>query len=256
MTEDVPVSRTPQRSSPPAGGKRRSPGKKKDPFYFVMAIIALAIVVAGFFPTYVSPVMSGTFIAKPFVHLHGSVFFLWILMSIVQPYLITSGNVRMHRWLGVYVGILAFAVLIMGVAMSIISAHVDIANGGDIRPKAFLLIPLTDMILFAVFVVLGLFNYRRVPEYHKRLMLLAAVSILPAAFARLLGNLGLENIFATVLIMNSFVFIGMMYDFRQNKSFHKVYVFGGAFLLIIHFSRIFLSETELWLSIASRILSI
>ena len=255
MTEDVPVSRITPHSLPPSGEKKRSPGRKRDPFYLVMAIIALAIVVAGFFPTYVAPVMSGTFVAKPFVHVHGSVFFLWILMSIVQPYLIASGNARLHRRLGVYVGILALVVLTMGVAMAIISAHVDISNGEDIRPRAFLLIPLTDMMLFAVFVSLGLLNYKR-PEYHKRLMLLAVVSILPAAFARLLGNLGLENMFATVLIMNSFVFAGLLYDFWRNRSLHKVYVLGGAFLMIIHFSRISLSGTELWLSIASRILSI
>lgn len=255
MTEDVPVSKNPQRTRPPAHEQRRSPGRKKEPFYLVMAIIALAIVVAGFFPTYVTPVMSGTFVAKPFVHLHGSVFFLWILMSIVQPYLVTSGNVRMHRRLGVYVGILALMVLIMGVTMAIVSARVDIVNGENIRPKAFLLIPLTDMMLFGIFATLGLLNYKR-PDYHKRLMLLAVVSILPAAFARLLGNLGLENMLATILIMNSFVFVGIFHDFRQKRSLHRVYVLGGALLLITHFSRIFLAGTDLWLSIANRIVSI
>lgn len=255
MTEDVPVSRTPQRSLPLSGERRRSPGRKKDPFYLVMAIIALAVVVAGFFPTYVAPVMSGTFVAKPFVHVHGLVFFLWILISIVQPYLMASGNEQMHRKFGVYAGILALAVITMGVAMAIISGRVDIFNGEDIRPKAFLLIPLTDMMLFAVFVSLGLLNYKR-PDYHKRLMLLASVSILPAAFARLLGYLGLEDVLATVLIMNSFVFAGLLNDSWRNRPLHRVYVLGGAFLLIVHFSRIYLSGTEWWLSVASRILSI
>ncbi len=204
-------------------------------------------------PSYISPLASGKFVAKPYVHVHGAVFFSWILMGIVQPFLITSRRVSAHRAAGVGLAIFALLVWLMGVTMAIISAKVDAASGKDLFAKSFLLIPLTDMLLFGVFVALGVLNYKK-PENHKRLMLLATVSILPAAFARFLGSIGVENLIAVILIMNSFVFAGIVYDLYRRRIFHPVYVFGGSFLIITHFSRAFLSETEAWRSIAERIL--
>lgn len=220
-----------------------------------MGLIALLVVIAGFFPTYVEPMLAGKFVAKPFVHLHGAVFTLWILMSILQPWLVVSGMAGTHRKVGIYGAMLAFAVIFMGVLMAFISAKVDIANGEDIRPKAFLLIPLTDMMLFALFVGLGLFH-RRQPEIHKRLMLLATVAILPAAFARLLGNLGFENVTLTILIMNSFVFAALIYDWLRRRTVHPAYLLGGALLLIVHFLRDLVAPTPQWRDIAEQLLKL
>ena len=68
--------------------------------------------------------------------------------------------------------------------------HADRAAGGGARgvaggtdPLAFLTIPLTDMVLFGGFVTAAL-RLRRNREAHKRLMLLAYVSIIVAAVAR------------------------------------------------------------------------
>lgn len=197
---------------------------------------------------------AGTFVAKPFVHLHGSMFFVWILASIIQPALIRTSNVRLHRKVGTALGVFAVAMVIMGVAMAIISARVDIASGDLVRPKAFLLIPLTDMLLFSLFAGLGIW-FRRSPDDHKRLMLLATVAILPAAFARLLGQLGIENLVVGVLTMNFIVFAGMANDYLRSRRIHRVYMFGGAALLAVDFLRDFLSQTDTWRSIASWILS-
>jgi len=232
----------------------RKPLRRTDRFYLIMSVLALIIVLAGFFPTYISPMVTGHFVAKPYVHLHGSMFFLWIVAAIVQPFLISAGNIALHRRAGTVLGFFAAAMVVMGVAMAIISARVDIANGDDVRPKAFLLIPLTDMLLFSLFAALGVW-FRKRPDDHKRLMLLATVSILPAAFGRLLGNLGLENAILNVLIMDSFLFAGIVNDYFRGRRFHRVYLFGGAVLLAIDFSRIFLSQTESWKSIASWILT-
>lgn len=233
----------------PANEVRRS----GEPFYLVMGIVALFIVLAGFFPTYISPVVNGTFVAKPFVHLHGSLFFLWILFSIIQPLLVRTGHTALHRKTGVALGFFAIAIVVMGVSMAIISAKVDINGGDALRPRSFLLIPLTDMVLFTLFAGLGILRNRR-PQDHKRLMLLATVAILPAPFARLLGALGLENMILAVLIMNSVLFAGILNDFLQGRRLHRVYLFGGAALLITHFSRIFLSQTDTWRAIADWIL--
>lgn len=227
--------------------------RRGEPFYFVMGVVALLVVLAGFFPTYISPVANGTFVAKPFVHLHGSLFFLWILFAIIQPLLVRTGHTALHIKMGVALGFFAIAIVVMGVSMAIISAKVDINSGDDLRPRSFLLIPLTDMLLFALFAGLGSL-WRRRPQDHKRLMLLATVAILPAPFARLLGVLGLENIILVVLITNSVLFAGILNDFFKGRRLHRVYLLGGAALLITHFSRLFLSQTDTWRAIADWIL--
>lgn len=227
--------------------------RRGDPFYLIMGFVSLLIVLAGFFPTYIYPVVIGTFVAKPFVHLHGSLFFLWIIFSIIQPLLVRTGHTALHRKTGVALGVFAIAMVVMGVSMAVISAKVDISRGDDLRPGSFLLIPLTDMLLFSLFAGLGILRNRR-PQDHKRLMFLATVAILPAPYARLLGVLGLENIILVVLVMDSMLFAGILNDFIQGRKLHRVYLFGGAALLITHFSRIFLSQTDAWRAIADWIL--
>ena len=92
------------------------------------------------------------------VHLHGAVFTAWVLLFIAQTVLVASHRVAVHR------------------------------RGVD--PLAFLAIPIFDMVLFATFVTAALV-LRRDRETHKRLMLLAYLSIIVAAVARLPGVLPL-----------------------------------------------------------------
>ncbi len=215
-----------------------------------MGVAALAVVLAGFVPTYVLPRISGTFVAKPGVHLHGLLFLCWILAGILQPLLVRTGNAGIHRRVGVFLGGLAAIVWISGIAMAIISARIDVANGGGARPVAFLFIPLSDMVLFATFVGAALFCYKR-PEYHKRLMLLATVAILPAPFARLFGTLGLQDPVTAILIMDSFIFAGIAWDLYSKKRPHKVYLAGGALMLAVHFYRTFFFGSDWWMAIAT-----
>ncbi len=224
--------------------------RKADWFFLTMSVAALAIVLAGFVPTYLVPRINGTFVAKPGVHLHGLLFMCWILAGILQPLLVRTGNTRIHRRVGVFLGGLAAIVWISGIAMAIISARIDVANGEGARPVAFLLIPLSDMVLFATFVGAALFCYKR-PEYHKRLMLLATVAILPAPFARLFGTLGLHNTVGAILIINSFIFAGIAWDLYRKKPPHRVYLLGGALILAVHFYRTFFFGSEWWMTVGT-----
>lgn len=228
----------------------RSTAGRRDRFFLVMSITALILVIAGFFPTYIAPVSQGSFIAKPYVHFHGLVFFLWILFGIIQPLLVTMGHTRLHRKIGPYLAVYAILVLFMGVAMSVISVRVDVANGRGEAALAFLLIQLTDMLLFGVFVAFGVYYYRK-PEYHKRLMLLATVAILPAALMRLAGFMGVQSLFLLVLILESFVILGIMYDYITRRKVHPVYLVGGGVMTLVHLSRMFLFNTETWKSMAT-----
>jgi asparagine N-glycosylation enzyme membrane subunit Stt3 len=105
-----------------------------------------------------------------------------------------------------------------------------------------------DMGLFATFVTLALLR-RRDKEAHKRLMLLAYVSIITAAVARLPGilPLGPPGFFGLSFL---FVITAGVYDRLSRGTVHKVYWWGGALIAVSVPVRLAVSGTAAWRALA------
>jgi hypothetical protein len=152
-------------------------------FYFYMALSCAAVAFLGFTPTYWLPIASGTFKANPIVHIHGLVFFSWTLFFSFQTWLAASGRIARHRTIGM-VGIsFATAMTIFGTLVAINSMKTAASRGLKDEGIAFAIVPLSGILFFAVVFTLAIGAVRR-PETHKRLMLLATISLLDAAVAR------------------------------------------------------------------------
>ena len=91
-------------------------------------------------------------------------------------------------------------------------------------PLAFLVVPLFDLVLFSGFIIAALVM-RRQKDAHKRLMLLAYVSIIAAATARLPGMLllGPPAFFGLALL---FVIAGVVYDYASRGRVHPSVLVG------------------------------
>ena len=149
----------------------------------VAALVALSVVFIGFARTYY---LKGLFEGAPLggmVHLHGALMTAWLLLFFIQATLIRAERVQMHRRLGLTGALLAAAVVAAGTFVAISAAARGVAPPG-LPPLVFLAIPLVDMFLFAFFVSAAL-SMRRHGDWHKRLMLLATLSILVAAISRI-----------------------------------------------------------------------
>jgi hypothetical protein len=241
-----------------AGGALQSPargaGTHDRLFYGGMAIALGLTVFAGFSATYYLRLLTGgpeaTLSGGPFtplVHLHGALFTAWVLLFIVQTALVANHRVAVHRRLGVAGAGLAAAMVVVGTFIAIATAARGSAPpGGD--PLAFLAIPIFDMILFATFVSAAL-ALRRDKEAHKRLMLLAYVSILVAAVGRLPGVLllGPPAFFGLSFL---FVVVAATYDVLSRRRVHKVYVWGGALIVVSVPLRLVISRTGAWRALA------
>jgi hypothetical protein len=223
-------------------------------FYGGMAAALALTVFAGFAPTYYLRFFGGgpgtTFTGGPFtvlVHVHGALFTAWVLLVIVQTALVASHRVAVHRRLGVAGAALAAAMLAVGTLLAIATAARGSAPPG-MDPLAFLVVPLFDMLLFAIFVTAALAR-RRDKETHKRLMLLAYVSIIVAAVGRLPGVLPLGPLafFGIALL---FVAAGVLYDLLSRGRVHKAYLWGGALIVLSVPARLLLSQTEAWRTVA------
>ena len=128
--------------------------------------------------------------------------------------------------------------------------------------EQFLAIPLGDMVLFGGFFGAAI-AYRRRPEIHKRLIVLAAVAVMFAAVSRAFTNVGvllgdpaapLGGEPSRLFVWYSPVLVAMAHDVLTRRRIHPVYWIGVA-VMTVAFLRVPYSQTEQWHAIARTILA-
>jgi FtsH-binding integral membrane protein len=223
-------------------------------FYGGMAIALALTVFSGFAPTYYARFLAGgpkaTVSGGPFtalVHVHGALFTSWVLLFIAQTALVASHRVAVHRRLGVVGAALAAAMIVAGTSLAIATARRGAAPVG-VDSLAFLAIPIFDMVVFTTLVTAALVM-RRDKETHKRLMLLAYISIIVAAVARLPGVLPLGPL-AFFSLGYLFILVAVTYDLASRRRVHKAYLWGGALLVASVPVRLMVSGTGPWRAFA------
>lgn len=217
-------------------------------FYTVMAVLIAAIVFAGFAPSfYLRPLFESRHLTGLLI-VHGVLYTAWIALLFVQVRLVASKRTDIHRKLGVAGGLLAAAMVVVGVLAAIYSAKRGFSPPGAPPPLSFMLISMTDMIVFPSLVGAAL-AFRRRTDVHKRLMLVATLSITVPALARIpfVAPLGLPGFFglADLMILGS-----MLYDRVRNGRFHPAFVWGFVFVVVSQVLRIALAGSPAWLQIA------
>jgi hypothetical protein len=233
-------------------------------FYFYMALACMAVAFLGFAPTYWLPLAKRSLSASPVVHFHGLLFFAWSLYFVFQSWLAASGRVASHRAIGMIGVSLATAMTIFGFLVAVHAMQRSAALGMTAEGIAFAIVPLSGILFFAVVFALAIATIRK-PDVHKRLMLLAGISLLDAAVARWFltflpppGPLGPPPVPVTIppaLVSYLLLVAAMVFDWRTRGRPHPVYVYGGIALLAVKFLNWPISATPLWHSIAGGILA-
>lgn len=234
-------------------------------FFSGMAIVIAVTIFAGFAPTYYlypwlhgvtsRGVASGASLT-PLVHIHAIVGSLWIVLFITQAGLIARRRHDLHRKLGAASLVLAAALIVIGYLTA-----VHAARAGNSPPgwddKAFLLIPLTSLLLFASFVAAGVLN-RHSPDRHKRLMLMATIALLLPALARLVRMIGAPflpvGVLGGLLILNLYVGALIAYDLMRLGKVHPVTIIGALVFLIAWPARVWLGSTAVWQNLAQALI--
>lgn len=217
-------------------------------FYTWAAIIAALIVLAGFARTYYLKGMFGAPALSGLVHLHGLVMTLWVILFVVQVRLIAAHRTNWHRRLGVIGGILAALIVVVGVATALAAAK----RGSTPGPPAlvFLAIPLSDMLIFAILIAIGLF-YRRRSDIHKRVILLACVGLLAPAIARIpLHFIQTGGPLAFFGLTDLCMLACVVYDTVKHRRLHPVFGWGAALLIVSQPLRLLAAGTQAWMEFA------
>lgn len=216
--------------------------------YVCVALAAIAIMFAGFARTFYLKSLFGTPALSLLLHVHGLVMTSWFVLFLIQAWLVSSGNVRLHRKLGVFGACLAVLVVALGTTVAIHGVSLGRAPPGP-PPLVFLIIPLGDMLVFAVLIgsALGL---RRRSDFHRRLMLLASVSLLTAAITRIPLDVlqGVPNNFAVTILV---VLACVAWDTVRNRRLHPAFGWGASLIIVSWPLRLMLSRTSAWLDVAA-----
>ena len=224
--------------------------RRRDRWFYIGMSIALVITVfAGFSRTYYLRPYFTPAPLMPLLHLHGFVFTSWLVLFVTQTTLVATHRTDIHRRLGVAGGVIAVLMVLLGVTTALIRANQGATPLPGVSPLSFLVVPLGDMFVFPILVGAG-FYYRRRPDVHKRLMLLATVSILAAAIARLPFAIMQAGPPAFFGLTDVFVVACVLYDLITLRRIHRATAVGGLFIIASQPLRLMLGGTHAWLSFA------
>jgi hypothetical protein len=232
-------------------------------FFMSMALAMAAAAFVGFAPTYFLAAWNDAPkpALTPMIHVHGALCTAWILLLTLQAWLIAMRRPDVHRVVGIGGVAVAAAILVTGILIAISSqrrVHTA-ANAGTIAdPYVFLIYPLSSVGLFALFATLGVAN-RRNAAVHKRLMLLATMSLISPALARIATRtmlaftapgttslVGLPGAIAALALIDLFLAALVIYDLRTRGRLHPATLWGGGFLLLSEPLRVAISYSQPW----------
>lgn len=219
-------------------------------FYLGMSIAVVITVFAGFAPTYFLRPYFTTTPLMPLLHLHGLVFTSWIALFLIQTTLVASHRTDIHRRLGIAGGVIATLMMLVGVSTAVIRARQGATPPGGPSPLVFLVVPLGDILVFTILVGAG-FYFRRQSDVHKRLMMLATISILTAAIARLPFAFLQAGPVAFFGLTDVFVVACVVYDLITLRRVHRATALAALLIVASQPLRLMIGGTHAWLTFAT-----
>jgi hypothetical protein len=196
-------------------------------FYLCMSLMIAVVAVYGFSHTIGQNLLHASPIPPFILTIHAFVFPGWVLFFILQSALVRSRNVRLHRTLGWFGVALAVGILVLGYLTATGMDRFHTEGPNDTEPPAFLIIQLMDLSSFAIPFALAVY-WRRRPEFHRRLMLIASCGLTDAAFGR----------FPQIPLafspggVDALILLGILRDLIVDRRVHKVYLYAFPLLIV------------------------
>lgn len=204
-------------------------------WYFTgMAIVMIAVSIAGFMPAIVHPAGRRaplTLLAAA----HGIVSFAWLLLFLAQSLLVAIRRVGWHRRLGfASVGLLALmipvgfettaAMVLRGFDLSgdqHITSHPQ--AGTELEASTASVFNFVGLLIFAVLAIAAI-CYRRRPEIHKRLMLFANIELMQPPITHFLGHFPPLVLTAGTVVLSFSIFLlaAVARDYLVAKRIHPL----------------------------------
>jgi hypothetical protein len=222
-------------------------------FYFSMSLLIAVTVIYGFSHTIDHRLIHAVPRRPWLLYLHAAVFSGWVAFFILQSTLIRTRNVRIHRtlgWFGVGLGVI---IPVLGISAAIGMTRFFIVHFHDDSNIPFLAVQFCDIASFTIPFTLAIL-WRKKPEFHRRLVLVASCALTAAAFGRFPAYLlPFPWFYAGVDLL---VFLGVVRDLIVNRRIHPVYRYALPALIVAETFAVHLviHTPPWWMKIASAII--
>jgi len=219
------------------------------------ALVMIAVTIAGFAPSIVNPSRRLAPVTL-LVAVHGVLFFLWLLLFLVQTSLIATRHVDLHRRMGA----LAVVLLTLLVPLSYVVTVQMVRRGFDLSGDQM---ARTDPLFGSIFNFVGLIEFallagaslafRRRKEIHKHLMLFANVTLMEVSITHLLGHLGLLSPPAVVAGTAIFLLPVVVWDYLTSHRIRPLTVLLAVCIFLLLPAQGVLGTTAAWHHFAARL---
>jgi hypothetical protein len=180
------------------------------------------------------------------LQVHGAVMTGWVVLFILQIVLVEMRKIRLHQRLGKVAAGWAALVVILGSITTLHASAREVREHTEIASLQLTItgLELTEMLLFAGFVASAVW-LRRQGDYHKRLMLLTLVCMLPSIVPRL--PLGLfQSLLSILLAVYAGLALCIGIDVLRHRRLHPAFAAGGAIFAVTLLLAFFGVQTSTW----------
>ena len=185
-----------------------------------MTLLIPVVIVYGFSHTIGERLIHPAIPPPLLLTFHAAVFTAWLAFYIFQSVLIRTHNVKVHMltgWFGVALGAL---IPPLGIATAIVMARFNVLHNFDPDAALFMLVPFFDVTCFGIAFALAIY-WRKKPEFHRRLILIATCALTAAGWGRFPQYLvPFPFFYAGVDLL---ILLGVVRDLIVNRNVHIVY---------------------------------
>ncbi|MEI9984318.1 MAG: hypothetical protein WDN69_14570 [Aliidongia sp.] len=228
-------------------------------FFLTLVVLIWLPILSGFGLDMANHIQTNEAAYPLIIHVHAAVFVGWLLLLTTQIALIRVRKPALHRRLGMTGVALIPLMTVVGLAAAWIM-HIR-QYTPEAPHTAFFAIQLTNIAAFVPLAATALL-WRGDSSAHKRLILLATLSLIPAGFARLwnytigdaLGNA--EWAFAVQLYLGTNLLILALggYDLVTRKRLHPAYLAGTGWILVNEIASVMLYFSPAWRAFAPHLI--
>jgi hypothetical protein len=203
---------------------------RADDLYFGAMVLLIGVTVfLGFARTYYLAPIYHSHIRNLLIAVHGAVFTAWIVLLVVQTTLVARRNIALHRRLGIFGAVLAVAMVGLGVAAATDSLALGFTPPGfPLGAVVFYCISISNIAKFALLISFAIWLRANGPA-HKRLVLLATLSLMIAAVGRWPFAFTRTH---QVLIVNLMLLSLVVFDLSTIRRIHRATLLGLLFIFV------------------------
>ena len=215
-----------------------------------LSISVVVFVFLGFSRTFFFSRFFGVATPTRFIVFHGVLMSGWVVLLAVQSGLAVKKQVGWHRWLGV-IGTFYAALIVavgclatLGAAAREIHSHSAYLSG----QLDVLALELTQMLLFGSLVAVAV-ALRHRPAWHKRLMVIATLCILPNVIVRIAQLFPAEFFSHNYAILATWIVLVLVVtgiDTWRNRRVHPAYGIGATAAVVVLSAAYFVGISEVW----------